>query len=89
MYKDPEKQKEANRLIKQNSRKGVTSEGVTGQGVTQYHSIIDVLIDPVKRDKLERIYQELKAHHVAELVSYGLRKPIPFDVVGELLEATR
>lgn len=38
MYKDKAKQKEANRLIKQKSRegvtKGVTSEGVTDQGVT-------------------------------------------------------
>ena len=38
MYKDKEKQKEANRLAKQKSRqgvtKGVTSEGMTGQGVT-------------------------------------------------------
>jgi len=39
MYKDKEKQREANRLAKQKARKGMTSgmtqEGMTGQGMTK------------------------------------------------------
>ena len=83
MYKDKAKQKEAVREAVRKHRQGIT------KGITQYHPILLALIDPVKRKKLEAITQSLKAHHVSELVSYGLRKPIPFDVVGELLEATR
>ena len=81
-YKDKQKATEYAKTAMRKKR------GITEKGMTQYHPILDALIDPVKRDKLERIYQELKSHHVSELVSYGLRKPIPFDVVGELLEAT-
>ncbi len=82
-----EKQKEQARLRKQKQRDILRNNSVTLDSVT-YHPILDALVDPVKRDKLERISQELKNHHVSELVSYGCRKPIPFDVVGDLLEAT-
>ena len=78
-----------------NKKKSVTSGSVTTPSVTlksitgeALHPIMEALIDPVKRKKLEAITQSLKAHHVSELVSYGCRNPIPFDVVGELLEAT-
>ena len=47
------------------------------------------------RDKTEKIYESLKTFRVSELVSYGCGHKIvseggvPFDVVGEYLEATR
>ena len=57
--------------------------------VTQYPAILMALVDPDKRIKLEKITQSLKAHGVADKVYYGCIDPIPFDVVGDLLEATK
>jgi len=92
MYKDKEKQKEATaeRVRRyRNKQKGVTSEGVTQQGVT-YPAILRALVDPIKRQKLEKIYQSLKEFKQAENVYYGCGKDsVPFDVVGDLLEVTK
>ncbi len=57
--------------------------------VTQYPAILKALVDPLKREKLEKVYQSLNNFKVADKVYYGCRDPVPFDVVGELLEATR
>ena len=57
------------------------------QDVTQYPAILDALIDPVKRRKLEKIYQSLKALNVLSEIRYGTRGPT-FDVIGDLLDAT-
>lgn len=57
--------------------------------VTQYPAILHALTDPEKRRKLEKIYQSLNSFKVADKVYYGCSKDsVPFDVVGELLEAT-
>ncbi len=88
MYKDKEKQKEANRLAKQRQRgmtRGMTSGDVTAN--MSYPSIIYALTDPIKRQKLEKIYQSLSGHNVAHLVYYGV-SGLDFDTVGELLEIT-
>ncbi len=58
------------------------------QDVTHYPAIIYALTDPIKRKKLEAIAQSLKEFKQAENVYYGCRDPVPFDVVGDLLEAT-
>ena len=89
-YKDKEKQRKAVRDAVNKHRKGITSEGITGQGITQYPAIIPALVDPEKRVKLEKIYQSLKEFKQEKNVYYGYPdKGIPFDVVGDLLEATR
>ena len=74
----------------QNKVESVTSSGVTGEDVT-YPPILYALIDPIKRAKLEKIYQSLKAHNKADKVFYGFPGlgGVPFDIVGDYLEATR
>ena len=58
-YKDKEKQKEAVKRAVDKHRKGITLEGITEQGITEYPAIVHALCDPVKRAKLEKIYEEL------------------------------
>ena len=65
-----------------------SAESVT-LDVTQYPAILYALTDPDKRKKLEAIVQSLNAHKVADKVYYGCIDPIPFDMVGDLLEATK
>lgn len=102
MPQTKEKQLEATRLRVQRYRerqKSVTQspESVTEsvdsvtQDVTQYPAIIYALTDPVKRKKLEKITQSLKIHKQDMNVYYGYPNMggVPFDVVGDLLEATR
>ena len=58
--------------------------------VTQYPAILYALVDPVKRKKLEDIYLSLKAFRQEQNVYLGCGKQsMPFDMVGEYLEATR
>ena len=88
-YKDKEKQKAAVKRAVDKHRKGITSEGITEQGITQYPAILLALTDPIKRRKLEKITESLKAHNQLKNVYYGYPdKGIPFDLVGDLLEAT-
>jgi len=65
-------------------------EGLTPGSNKEYPAIIYALTDPVKRKKLEKITQSLKIHKQAENVYYGYLGlgGVPFDVVGDLLEAT-
>ena len=56
--------------------------------VTQYHPILEYLVDPVKRDKLERICHSLRQHNQLGEVYFGCRQPLSFDVVEGLLQAT-
>ena len=92
MYKDKEKQKEAakERIRRYRERqKGVTLEGVTEQGVTQYHPILDDLVDPIRRKKLEAVCLALKRRNLQGKVYYGVGKNgLPMNVVGDLLDAT-
>ena len=89
-YKDKEKQRQAVKCAVDKHRKGITTEGITGEGITQYPAIIYALTDPIKRKKLEKIYHSLRDFKQEKNVYYGYPdKGIPFDVVGDLLEATR
>ena len=83
MYKDKEKQKEANRLAQARFK----AKGIT-QGITEYPAIIRALVDPKKRAMLEFISEDLKQKHLGHQLSYGVNGP-DFDMVGELLEVTR
>lgn len=89
MYKDKEKQKESNRIASQRQRdraKGMTQEGMTGQGMTQYPALLYALADPIKRAKLRRICEELKTHNQLSNVYYGYGDTsVPFDVVNGYL----
>ena len=92
-YKDPEKQKEAVRKAVEKHRvlhQGITKEGITTQGIT-YPPILHALIDPIKRKKLEAIYQSLRRHNKADKVFYGFPGlgGVPFNIVGDYLEVTR
>lgn len=93
MYKDKAKQREAVKRAVDKHRgitKGITEEGITGQGITRYPAIIYALTDPIKRKKLEDITQSLKIHKQDGNVYYGYPGlgGVPFDIVGDLLEAT-
>ena len=85
-------------------RKGLTS-GINKEGVnikyevgvdvggkdysTKYPPIIHALADPVKREKLEKIYLSLKEFRQEKNVYLGCGKhSMPFDMVGEYLDAT-
>ena len=49
--------------------------------------IIKALADPVKRKKLQAIYQSLKDHRVLGNVYYGCGEdPVPMEEVGKLLD---
>ena len=86
MNKALQREKTRLRVERYRSKEKALPKGsVTGEAL---HPILEALIDPVKRRKLEAISQELKARHVSEQVFYGCVNPIPFDVVGELLEVT-
>ncbi len=91
MYKDKEKQKEAVKravLKHRGITKGITSEGITEQGITPYHSILDDLIDPIRRKKLGAISLALKRRKgLDSKVFYGIGG-LSMDVVGDLLDAT-
>ena len=92
-YKDKEKDKIYHKELMKKRREGVTKqgvtlEGVTKQGITQYHPILEYLVDPVKRDKLERICHSLRQHNVLQEVYFGCRQPLSFDIVEGLLQAT-
>lgn len=57
----------------------------------KYPAIVYALTDPIKKKKLEQVHQSLKIHKQAENVYYGYPRlgGIPFDVIGDLLEATQ
>ena len=98
-YKSQEARREASRESMQKKRKGLTrgvnkegitqgvnKEGLTEQGITQYHPILEYLVE--KRDKLERICHSLRQHNQLGEVYFGCRQPLSFDIVEGLLQAT-
>ena len=95
-YKDKLKDRGAHKELMRKRREGLTgltgskgSKGVTGlTGLTEYPAVIEALVDPGKRAKLEKIYHSLASHNVETQVRYGLWGPT-FDIIGELLEVTR
>lgn len=80
-YKDHAKQRIANMEAKRRQRQGMTL------GMTEHPAILEALVDPVKRLKLEKICKSLKNRGLLREVRYGVYGPT-FDVVGELLEVT-
>jgi len=88
MYKNTEKQREANRLANKRYRaKGITPEGITEQGITQkvrYPALVLALADPVKRGKIQRITDSLKRHNQLDNVRYGIFGPT-FKSIDKLL----
>jgi len=86
-YKDRDKQKEAVKKAVDKHRgitKGITSEGITPMGITDYYPpVVYALLDPVKRKKLEYICQALRDEDKPE-VRYGVEGPT-FDTITELL----
>ena len=88
MLKDKAKkdyQREYMRLKRSNKITGLT-EGSN----KEYPAILQALTDPIKRRKLEKIYQLLRDFKQEKNVYYGYPdNGIPFDLVGELLEVTR
>ena len=88
-YKDKVLQREAVKKAVHKYRVLHTNkEGITEQGVTEYHPILEYLIDPIKRDKLERICHFLRQHNQLGEVYFGCRQPLSFDIVEGLLQAT-
>ena len=93
-YKDKVLQREAVKKAVQKHRvlhtnnEGITKQGVTLEGITEYHPILEYLVDPIKRDKLERICHSLRQHNQLGEVYFGCRQPLSFDIVEGLLQAT-
>ena len=69
-------------------RRGAQTQGAQPEGAQNYPAILHSLTDPEKRKKLEKITQSLKEFKQEKNVRYGVNGPT-FDIVGELLEATR
>lgn len=87
MDKALQKQRTRDRVQRYRDRqKALQSDSVTPEGVT-YPAIVEALVNPVKRKKLEAISQSLKDHNVAREVRYGVCGPT-FDVIEELLGLT-
>ena len=91
-YKDKVLQREAVKKAVQKHRvlhtnnEGITEQGVTLEGITEYHPILEYLVE--KRDKLERICHSLRQHNQLGEVYFGCRQPLSFDIVEGLLQAT-
>lgn len=81
MYKDAEKQKEAERGASKRYRakKGMT-EGMTP-------AIIRALVDPKKRAMLSYISEDLNRKHLGDMLRYGVYGP-NFETIEKLLEVT-
>ena len=77
--------KEVHREYMRKRREGSQNSDKGSQG---YPAILNALVDPMKRRKLEKIYQSLNEFKVADKVYYGCLDPVPFDVTGDLLGAT-
>ena len=97
-YKDPVLQRGAIRRAVQKHRgitlgitekEDFTAKGITlEEGITEYHPIMYALLDPVKREKLQRICDSLRRRNLLSKVYYGMRSPLDFGTVSDLLEAT-
>jgi hypothetical protein len=87
---DKKKEYQRDYMRLKRSNKSPIIDGSNSERSNTYPAILHALVDPGKRAKLEKIYQSLKDFKVADKVYYGCGKgSVPFDVVGDLLEATR
>ena len=90
-YKDKEKQKEAVKKAVDKHRgitNGITEQGITPKGITEYPPLLYALADVKKRAKLRAICQSLSEHHVLQEVRYGVYGTT-MDVVAEYLTALK
>lgn len=55
----------------------------------KYPHIVELLVQPEKRKKLEKISKSLKDFRVDKHVYLGYPRMIPFDIIGEMLEVTQ
>ena len=74
-------------ITERDNGEGLT-RGVNNEGITEYHPILEYLVDPIKRDKLERLCHSLRQHNQLGEVYFGCRQPLSFDIVEGLLQAT-
>jgi hypothetical protein len=90
-YKDPTKQKEA--VLQAVRRHRVLQGEQKDEGITDYPAIVYALIDPIKREKLQRICKSLDkklsdGSNLLNIVHYGTSDYIPMSKVRELLQVT-
>ena len=87
---DKEREQTRERVKRYRERQKSVTEAVGNvtPDVTQYHPILEYLINPIKRDKLERICHSLRQHNQLGEVYFGCRQPLSFDIVEGLLQAT-
>lgn len=85
-YKDKEKQKEA--VLQAVRRNRVLQNNEPTEGITKYPAIVYALIDPIKRDKMQKICDSLESRGLLDAVHYGTRDFIPMSKVKELLGVT-
>ena len=84
----------AQREAMKRKREGSQEEGSQGRvhtdNVTRYHPILEALVDPVKRKKLEAVCLALRRRNLGSKVYYGAGAySVSFDMVEELLDATQ
>ena len=84
----------AQREAMKRRREGSQAEGsltkVHTNIVTQYHPVLEAIIDPVKRKKLEAVCLALRRRNLGSKVYYGYGAySVSFDMVEELLDATQ
>ena len=90
-YKDKVLQKEA--VLQAVRRHRVLQNDKPMEGITDYPAIVYALVDPIKREKLQRICKSLDKKlgdgcNLLNLVHYGTSDYIPMSKVKELLEIT-
>ncbi len=102
MFKDPEKAKQYWRDKKRQQRMSnpdivqpimSNPKEEIMSNPKQYPAIVYALVDPIKRDKLQRICKSLDkklsdGSNLLNLVHYGTSDYIPMSKVKELLEVT-
>ena len=92
MPQSREVHKEYMRKRREGSQKGIVHRQGSqkeGMGITAYHPVLDWLVDPVKRRKLEAITQSVDRHKQTGPVYLGAGvHSLPLDSVAEMLDAT-
>lgn len=91
MYKDKEKQKEANREASKRYRQGMTEKG---EGMTAYPDILNKLTDSFWRERLGKVCRAFKESHYPKYANEVLLGVPPagsyrLSKVCELLEVTK
>ena len=91
MPQSKEVHKEYMRKRRKGSRvhiKPIMAKGLTREAATLYSHILNWLVDPVKKEKLERICTELGKRNLLDQVFIGTNHPVDLYTINECLEAT-